>query len=244
MTKFLHPFALLTLTQARNLVDREPDPRTGALRTLDRKESVLRAGLRLRPGQHWQIGLGAERSRVDFDQELVDRSNEGTAPILEVRYQRRRLLVEGDVAFRSLKARLGSQLVPYKRPTGGLLASFRVAQRTSLSVYGNRALVYSLSPEFSYIEDTRFGAGLTLELGSRIITRLFYETGDNVYTPLLPATPDRTDDYENYGATLTFALTADLSVGINAISASFDSGAPGGDRTYRAVGATLNFGAK
>lgn len=244
VTKLLRPFALLTLTQAHNLVDRESDPRTGSLRTLDRKESVLRAGLRLRLSQDWRIGLGAERSQVDFDRALIDRSNEGTAPFLEVRYERHRLLIEGDVAFRSLKSRLGARLVPYKRPTGGLVASVRMGRRTNLSIYSNRTLVYSLNPEFSYIEDSRLGAGLAVELGSRTATRVFYEKGDNAYTPFLPTTPGRTDDYENYGATINFNLTPGLSLGINAISASYDSRIPGGDRTYRAVGANLNFGAR
>jgi hypothetical protein len=101
-----------------------------------------------------------------------------------------------------------------------------------------------LNPEFSHIEDSRLGTGLAVELGSRTTTRVFYETGDNVYTPLLPTTPGRTEDFENYGATLNFNIRPGLTLVVNAISANFDSRLPGGDRTYRAVGASVNFGAR
>lgn len=244
LTPLLRPFLLVTLTQAKNLVDPDSDPRLQSLRTLDRKETVVRAGLRFRPSKDWRIGIGAERSQVEFERVEVDRSNEGTAPIFELRYERNRLLLQGDVAFRSLKARLGGQLVPYERPTGGATASVRIARRTSVSVYGSRSLVYSLSPNFSYIEDTRLGTGLAIELGARTISRFFYETGENVYTPLRAAISGRTEDYENYGAQINVALRAGVTFGINALSASYDSGVPGGDRTYKSVGATVNFGAR
>ncbi len=244
LTRLLRPFVLLTLSQASNLPDSGADPRLGSLRTLDRNEKVLRTGLRLQLGKDWRIGVGAERSQVDFERSAVDRSNEGTAPIFEARYERNRLLLDGDVAFRSLKSRLGAKMVPYERPTGGLLAALRVGRRTNLSVYANRSLVYPLEPEFSHIEDSRRGAGLAIELGNRTVSRFYYEVGDNVYTPLLPTTPGRTDDYESYGASINLNIRPGVDLGINALSATYDSRDGRVDRTYRSIGATLNFGSR
>jgi hypothetical protein len=237
-------FALLSLSQQRNLVDELTDPRLGALDTLDRNEKVLRVGLQLRPRRSWSLGLGVERSQVDFEHTLLDRSNEGTAPVVEGHLERSRLRADLDVAFRSLRARPGAAFARYDNPTGSVSLALALTGKSSVSLYTSRNLVYSLARDYSYLQDDQVGAALRFGAGSRLNTRVFYEIGTNDYTPLAPTAARRSEDYHAYGAAFDWALGQSVTLTVNAVAAHYDSNLPGGDRDYRSVGATFNVGAR
>jgi hypothetical protein len=236
----LFAFVAASANQQDNLVDDLSDPRTEGLVLLDREERILRSGLRWRPREKWSVGLGAERSEVEFERGVLDRSNSGTSPVAEVHFEGRRLGFRANAAARSLEARRGGDFVPYDKVTGGASLSLGAGSRLSATLYVSRDLVYSVSSAYAYLDDERTGASITLGLGRRSQTRFFYETGTNSYTPFETGTPLRQDDVTSYGASVTFGLRRNLSFGLQALRSEFDANLPGADRTYTSVGTTLN----
>jgi hypothetical protein len=232
-------FTAYSVNQLDSLVEDIDDPRVQELDQLNRDERVLRAGLRWQRSERWMVALGAERSEVEFDRVTVDRSNEGVAPVAEVRFEGNRLQARADVAFRSLEAREGSLFVPYDRVTGGAAVFVEASRLVTPSVYFNRGLIYSLFPQYAYLEDERLGAALDFDLGRRTRARVYAEQGTNSYTPFLPLTPRREDDVKAYGGLLEFGLTRWLALQMSATRSSFDSDIPGADRSYTTAGATI-----
>ena len=233
-------FTAYSVNQLDSLVDDIDDPRVQELDQLNRDERVLRAGVRWEPRERWSFAVGAERSEVEFDRVTVDRSNEGVAPIAEVRFEGNRLEARADVAFRSLEAREGAVFVPYDRVTGGAAVFVEVSRVVTPSVYFSRGLIYSLFPQYAYLEDERLGAALNFDLGRRTRARLYAERGTNLYTPFLPLTPEREDDVTSYGGLLSFGLTRWLALEVSATRSRFESDIPGADRSYTTAGATIN----
>ena len=238
-----HSFFVFTAVQLRrekNLVDDLADPRLAALSLLDRDERIERAGLRWRPRRRWSIGLGAERSQVDFDRAVPDRSSSGTAPLAELAYEGRRVRFQANVADRSLTAARGAAFVPYDKLTGDAAAFLGVGGKLSWTLYASRNLVYALSSSYAYLTDDRLGLAATVGLGGRMQTRLFVETGTDDYVAFSPSAPRRQDDVFSYGASVTFRIARNLSLGLQGLRTKFDANVPGGDRTYTSAGTTIN----
>lgn len=238
----LFAFTAASLTRQNHLVDEVGDPRVEPIALLDREDRIARVGLRWRPRRQWAFALGAERSQTDFegDASVFDRSNAGTAPVAELQFRGRRLSFGMDLAARSLEARRGAAFVPYDKVTGNAAVTLGNARSLSTTLYANRNLVYSLSRDYPYLTDERLGLALTLGLGGRTQARVFAETGDNDYTAFLASAPRRQEDVTSYGASLAFRIAPRLSFGLQALRSEFDSNIPGGDRSYSAVGTTLN----
>ena len=242
VSKAIFAFAAASLTQQHNLVQDEPDPRTGELVLLDREERITRGGLRWRPSRRWSVALGAERSEVDFDRGALDRSNSGTSPVAEVSYLGRRLGFQVNAAARSLAARRGSDFVPYDKVTGKAAITLEPAGRLSGSLYASHDLVYSLFSSYAYLDDERVGVSAALGLGRRLQSRFFFERGTDTYTAFEAGTPRRQDDVTSYGASLKVTLTERLSLSLQGLRSEFVADTPGGDRSYTSVGTTINFG--
>jgi hypothetical protein len=232
-------FAASSLVRQENLVDDLDDPRTEGLDLLDRDERVARAGVRWRPREKWTISLGAERSEVDFNRSALDRSNSGTAPVLGVRLDGSRVLAEVNLAARALEARQGARFADYDGVTGNAAVTLSGGS-LQYGLYGSRNLVYTLTPEYAYLEDERLGAVIGLTLSRRSQARLFAETGANDYTVLVSGTPERQDDLTSYGASLRFGVRDAAGITLAAVRSEFDSNLPGRDRTYTSVGITIN----
>lgn len=239
-TSTLFPFVTARWVRQEALIEERDDPRIEGLELLDREERVARAGLRWRPRTGWMIGLGAERSEVDFDRVLLDSSNEGTAPVLEVRIDRRRLYFNADLAARSLRAREGSRFVDYDGVTGSVSVSFLPRSRVEVWTYANRDLVFSLEPDYPYLEDERIGLSVGTGFGERLFTRVYVETGGNEYVAFSPLAPDRQDDLVAFGGSMHFTLTDALTLVLQATRIEFDSNLPENDRSYTAGGLTLS----
>ena len=240
LTRALFAFTTVSASRQDNLVDDLTDPRTGDLGRLDREERITRAGLRWRPRRRWSVALGAERSEVDFDRGSLDRSNSGTSPLAELGYEGRRLRLRASVADRSLEARRGAAFVPYDKLTGDASLFLGVGSRLTWTLYASRNLVYALSSSYAYLNDDRLGLAAALGLGRRLQTRVFVEQGADDYTAFAPGTPRRQDDVFSYGTSVTFGIARNLSFGLQAVRTEFDSNLPGSDRTYTAVGTTIN----
>lgn len=234
-------FAATSFNRTNNLVDDLRDPATGALRLLDRDDRAERLGVRWRPERRWTVGVAGEHTESDFThQGALDRSNSGTAPLVEVRFRGNHLGLEAEAADRSLTARRGADLVPFHGVTGNAAITVGGEQtRAAATLYTNRTLVYSLSPVYSYFTDQRLGAALTVGFGQRTRWRVFVEGGRNDYTPFSPATPRRREDVSSYGGSLTFQLRPSLRLGIEGLRSHYDANLPGQSRTYSSIGATI-----
>jgi len=229
--------AIRELSQS-HLIDDLDDPRGRALRGLDREERVSRGGVRYRPRGWLAIGVGAERSEVDFTATAVaaatDRSNSGTSPFLEVELDGNRLRALAEVTLRSLEPAAGSRFAPYEDETGRLLVALFPDGRLSPQLYAGRGLVYSVLADYSYFTDERLGVGLAFKSGDRFSVSTFFESGRLSYEPVGTSVPDRQDDFTNLGGHLEWALGR-LALHIGVTRIEYDSNLPDFDRTVTSV---------
>ncbi len=234
-------FASTSFNRQNNLVSEIPDPLTGDLRLLDRDEKAERLGVRWRPDTRWSIGLAGEHTETDFThQGISDRSNSGTAPLVEVRFRGNHLGFEAEAADRSLTAQRGAELVPFHGVTGNAAVTVGgETTRATATLYSSRTLVYSLSPLYPYFTDQRLGAALTVAFGQRTHGRIYAEGGHNDYTAFSAATLARRENVTSYGGSLTFELRQSLRLGIEGVRSHYGANVPGASRSYTSVGATV-----
>jgi hypothetical protein len=240
VTHSVFAFASFAGTQETNLVDTEPDPLTRSLTLLDRKERVLRGGLRWQPRQEWSVALGVESTRADFERTALPRSNSGTSSLLQVHFRSHYAGFDFEIDDRSINAQHGADFVPFHKATGS--AAFFLGTRTRLqgSIYGSRNLIYSLATDYAYLQDDRVGTALVVDLGFHASGRIFAEAGKDDYAAFSPAIPRRSDDVSSLGGQLNFDLGGQLIVGIQILRSRFNSNLPGGDRTFTSAGLTVN----
>ena len=233
-------FTSVAATQDTNLVDTEPDPLTKSLALLDRRERLLRGGLRWQPRQDWWVALGVEESRADFERTALPRSNSGTSPLLQFHFRGHYAGFEGEIDDRSLNAQRGADFVPFHKLTGSAALLLGTPNRLGGSIYGSRNLVYSLAAGYAYLQDDRVGAALLVDLGFHSSGRLFAETGKNQYTAFSPDIPQRSDNVSSLGGQLNFQLAGQVVFGVQILRSRFSSNVPGGDRTFTSAGLTIN----
>ncbi|HTQ78593.1 MAG TPA: hypothetical protein VMM92_01260 [Thermoanaerobaculia bacterium] len=237
-------FSLFAEAQAfeqTSLADRA-DPLSGLFELLDRREQIARGGVRWRPFEGLAMGVGAERSQVDFTLRRTgepDRSNYGTAPIFEGVYEHGRIFFQTDLAARSLRAAHGADFVAYDKVTGKATASYRTAAGPELFIYGHRELIYSTFIDYPYLDDERVGAALHLRLGHRTRGSVYIEGGTDGYTPLGAGVLPRKDDVTSYGGALQFELGHSASLRLEGVHSRYRSNLPGADRTFSSLGFTI-----
>jgi len=233
-------FSSVALSKQTHLVDTEPDPLTRSLALLDRKERLIRGGLRWVPRRRWSVALGVEDTREDFERTALPRSNRGTSPLLQINYQGYNTGFQAELEDRSLKAQRGSDFVPFHQVTGR--SSFVVGAHSLVrgSFYANRDLLYALAAGYAYLQDDRVGAALLINFGFHTSGRLFGETGRNTYTGFTAAIPHRVDDVSSIGGGIDIDLGGRAILGIQALRSHFNSNLPGGDRTFSSAGLTVN----
>lgn len=243
LTGGLYVFAAASETRIDHRLDRDAAPAVPAFDLLDRRERVVRGGVKLRTRPGWAIGVGAERSEVDFDRSEADRSNSGTSPILVLELPGNKLFIGLDLAWRSLEPEGESRFVPYDGLTGdiGVLLG-REGSRLQLGTYARRQLIYSLGGG-SYFEEDRFGLRAGTSLGRRLAVHLFGEVGENDHRAADPAS-GRADDVTAYGLQGSLGLVGSLQLTLNLTRQEVRSELPEADRstTVALVGVTLGIG--
>jgi hypothetical protein len=238
-------FGSVARVAVRNLSSgRGADPREAALAELDRDETLLSGGLRWNLPGRWSLGLGVERSEVDFVQRggPFDHSNSGIAPLAELRHEAADLSVGIQVAQRSLDPKGGASFAPYRGVTAEATVGLRTDQRLSLWLYGRRNLVYSIASGYSYLRDDEAGVAARWKLGWRTGLRVYGEAGRQGYAALSAAVPDRRDTSLSYGAEIFFSLSRGGSFSLKASRSNFRSNLPGLDRAVASFGAGVSFG--
>ncbi len=234
-------YADLYNLDTKNLTQDLSDSRIPELQRLDREEQVINAGVRWRPRTQIAFSLGFEDSQVNFTDPTFSRANSGTAPFFGVEYDRDTLFVRANVALRDLKADNTTNFPDFNDPTGNLLVELAPSDRLSVQVYGQSGLVYSLSNDYAYFTDQRFGAGVNLDFGRRLSLRAFAEAGTLDYQRLSAAAPDRQDDLTTVGASIEFDLLRSLQLGIGIFRTDYDSNIDLFDRTVTVLRSTVGF---
>lgn len=240
LSLFTSGYSLETSALTEDLGD---DPRLPPFQELDREERVLRGGLEVRVRERLRLAAGVERSEVDFFDPGHDRSNSGTAPLLEVSYQGPKLEVSGGVAFRSLEPEGRSEFVPFDETTGQLQATWTPRWRLSYSVYGSRNLVYSLEQDVSHFTADRFGAAITAQLGQLSSVSLFGETGVHDYASGAVAALPREDDFTAYGTRISLSVRERVRFNLGVSRSEIDSPVPGLDRSLTVVQSSIEISA-
>lgn len=234
ITPALFAFAAADALELDTLTeDLGDDPRLPPFQQLDRQERVLRGGLEYRSGERFRLAAGIERSEAEFnlDEAGRDRSNSGTAPILEVGYQGPRMQIDGGLAFRSLEPEPGSEFVPFDETTGQIRASWTPRWRLSYSLYVNRVLDYSLDGSYSHFTADRLGAAISSRIGRASAVNLFGETGVHDYAVSLPGAPPREDDFTAYGTSIQLQVEERFRLSFGVVRTELDSDIPGFDRS-------------
>jgi hypothetical protein len=245
LTGAISSFVSGNYDQQRTLVNAK-DPLTEILAGLDRDDRVVRAGLRWRPGGGWVVGLAGERSDATFTDRgagAIDRSNSGTAPVLELTRDHGRLFLHADVAQRALTGKQGAMFRKYDKTTGSVAVSYEITRNVEATAYANRNLVYSLLPDYFYFDDLRHGASLNVKLSERASVRVFGETGSLDYTAILPTVPRRRDDLTSFGGAVSLQVVRHAVVSLVGSSTRFNSNLPGANRSLDTLGITVTLAA-
>lgn len=233
VTPIFFVFASASALDYRTLVeDLGDDPRLPPFQQLDREERVLRGGVELRRGE-LRLAAGVERSEAEFDPDEAgrDRSNSGTAPILEAGFKSSRFQLDANVAFRSLEPEPGSEFVPFDETTGQIRGTLTPRWRLSYSAYGSRDLTYSIEEGYSHFIADRLGFAISSRLGQSSSVNLFAETGMHDYQISQAGAFPREDDFTAYGTALQLQFQERLRVTFGVVRSEIDSNLPGLDRS-------------
>ena len=236
-------FEIDTLTE-----DLGGDPRLPPFQQLDRQERVLRGGLEYRSGDRLRLAVGVERSEAEFnlDESGRDRSNSGTAPVVEAAYTGPRFQLDGGLAFRSLEPEPGSEFVPFDETTGRIRASLTPRWRLSYTLYGTRGLDYSLDEGYSHFTADRLGFAISSRLGRASAVNLFAETGvhDYVISGLGgPGVLPREDDFTAYGTSIQLQIKESVRLIFGVARTELESDLPGIDRSLTVFQTTVEISA-
>jgi hypothetical protein len=209
---------------------------------LERRENVIRGGLRYRFENGLTLGAGLEHSDADFLRSVGDRSNEGNAPLVELTYPHARFQADVSVAFRSLEPKEGSLFREFDGTTGRFLFNWKPGSRLEYQLYGRRNLVYTISPRAAYFVDERFGVGVTAPLSWRIRARAFGEWGDNSYVMTDPSAEAQVDDVTAYGGSVGIQLGRGMELVVGVSKVSYDSNFPGSNRSIFRLTTSISMG--
>lgn len=192
------------------------------LSVLDRDESVAVAGLAYEIGESLEIGLGVERSQVDFLRDPGRRSNSGTSPTLRIGFTGNRLDAEGVVVKRDLEFEGGAGRPGFDQATGSLRVDLRLAAQSAVTAYGARSLAYSALDERGTFLLERYGLSLSRRLRESGSAAIFAELGSDEYSSTALGAP-RTDDYRAFGVSLRYPLSDRITLELGASEERFDS---------------------
>ncbi len=209
-----------------------------ALSPLDRDEVLYDLGLTYELANGFQVGLGVERSEVDFDDDPGGRSNKGTSPLLSLHFAGNR----ADFDVRAALSRIdydSAALAESEEVTGALRSAWLLGTRSDLTLYASRQLVYSVLDAGAVLTSGVYGLGagwgrLEGEDPSPRVT-LFAENGENRYEETGGGLTGRQDDLLAWGATVAFPLRRLATLELGWIESEVDSNLDSFDRSYSTI---------
>jgi len=235
-------FGSLDLYSVENLMNEPPNTSIPTLNHLDRDETIIRAGLRFHANDSFSIGLGAESSDVEFDNQEIALSNSGVAPLLQILFDRENYAVDFELAFRDLKPEGVSDFVPYNSPTGNLRVHLNKQNRLNYSIYAYRTLAYSIQSDFAYFENTRIGLGGSYEMGWRTTIGAYVETGTHDYIQRSESVTGRDEDVVAFGMNIGFRINRKLGLSLGVTHTEHDSKSSEFDRSQTTIRTGLSLG--
>lgn len=211
----------------------------------DRTDSVARAGVRYRFAQGWDVSVAAEGTRTRFVQTPELRDNRSFAPLIGLHYDRPRFFANLYAGYRVGRPLGGSEFPEFETGTGSAYFSYVLTRNVDLSVFGSRRLSYGSSAESPYYIETRYGAGASVRVFSKLSLQAFGSYGTNDYTLATrhaPDLPSRRDDVSTYGGGLTLGIWRNLSLTAGAARNLYNANVPGNDRAVTTFTTGLSFG--
>jgi hypothetical protein len=183
------------------------------LKTLERDEQVVSAGLRYAFSESISLTLGGHRSDVDFLDKNYDRSNTGEGYYGLLSFSRRRLTVNVNYSFYTIDPKDASQFAQLDGNTGQANVSYKLTDRVQAQVYGGRTLSYSAGQGAPYYIENRVGAAVRFPLGWRVSTRVFLEKGDLSY-PAYEQAPAYTVDRTGGGTSVSLRISKGVTLSV------------------------------
>ncbi len=212
---------------------------------LDRRDTVARGGIRYHFRPWFDIAVGAEKTRAEFDKQPEVRDNQSTATVIGIHYDRPRSFLELWAGQRKGEALNGSQFPTYSGTTGSYFASYFLRRRLELQAFGSRSIVPGLFVANPYFVEIRNGAGISSAVGSRTTLRLYGEIGTNDYPVEVVVGGEnvtkRADDVKTYGGGFSFRLFRTVHLVIDASESKYTSNISGFDRSIFRVTSGLSF---
>ena len=217
-------------------------PSGARLLLLERREDVARGGFRYQFSNNLSLGVGLEYSNVEFLRSEGDRSNEGTAPLLELGFDHPRFQADVSLASRSLNPKDGSMFKSYDGITGRFSSFWRPGSRLEYQLYASRNIVYSIYQDSVYVEDHRIGGAVSTPIGWRIQARAFYEIGNNSYVMFDESDTPRLDKLTAYGGSIIIQISEGFGFRLGVSRVSYDSNFPGGGRAIFRITTAITTG--
>ncbi len=232
------------------LRERINDPGQGLINLIDvanydRTDEVARAGVRYRIFSSWDLSLAAEETETRFEIDPQRRNNRSFAPLLGLHYDRPRFFASFYAGYRTGRPLGGSSFPQFQTVTGSGFLSYVLSRRVELSVFSSRHLVYGSSADNPYYIETRYGAGMSLHVLSRLSLKGYGNYGTNDYSFLKngpAATPGRLDRVGAVGGGLSLGLGRGVNLTADAARTSYNSNLAGNDRAVFTLTTGLSFG--
>ncbi len=210
----------------------------------DRTTYLVRAELRYKWLEGLTIAAGAEETKAEFVYSPEQYDNQTRAIIGSVYFSQPKFFLNFSGGYREGKPIHGSTIPPFTGFTGGGAATYSLFPWLDLNALGGRTLNYGTSSP--YFISTRYGGGITFNIGWRLKLRGFGDLGDDSYTTLT-LLPDgqsvyRKDDVREYGGGLDFLITSRFRLSFVTTESRYNSNVPGNDRSFFRWAVSLGFG--
>jgi len=236
-------YSLFGSGRFRRLEFADDDEEVDVVKTLDRDETIYRAGVRYSFKRGLSIGLGAEDSEVEFEEIDSTRSNSGTAPLLQVEYEGPDFFIVLEAVARDLEFEFNPELLNYEEVTGELRGEWAAFDRAALQAYTRRELVYSFTERWGYFDETVAGLGVQIAATSWMGVRLYGESGRADFQPVSLEFPDREDDFDGYGIEFQFDVRR-ATFHLDFSTTDYTSNLPEFDREVTVIRSGLVFGSR
>lgn len=231
-------FAALEASQHRYAGDAVAAVDDLQLLALDRDYESARAGVRIALGDRWSLGAGVEASENDFLFDPGSRSNDGSGPFAEVRFDGNQVSAQVAVYDTELDFAPGSTLTGFSSSTGTGRVIYTSPQRFSFALYGSRNIVFSARETDSLFVEQRLGFSVGRDEGRRLGWRAFFESGDLEYSGGVESIR-RDEDLTAIGLEVGYDLTDLVSLILAWEDADYDSSRPEFDRGTSTLGLRL-----
>ncbi len=208
---------------------------------LDREVEDVELGIRFRPNDRWQFGVGWRDGSTDFQPGARSLSHEDRSGFATLGFKGARTDLQLRLDARSLEPSAGSEFQPLDEITGNLEVLWTARERITLLAYARRDVLAALTRTSTAILSER--TGTRLELGGRRISLAWTaERGEDDFVTLPGASPRR-DDVTVGGMEFSIELWRLIRLRLQALKTEYDSNLAPFDREVTTFGANLELGA-